>query len=69
MNLRVAIGEEPGIAKFFRIVPGQGKTGGGGLSTLRRDILEAHLADGWRHEELHVEVLTLNAFQPQLRGP
>ncbi|TDC68471.1 FkbM family methyltransferase [Actinomadura sp. GC306] len=59
MNLRVAIGDEPGVAEFFRIVPGQGKAGGGGLSTLRRDVLERHLADGWRHEELHVEVVTL----------
>ncbi|GGU39834.1 FkbM family methyltransferase [Actinomadura livida] len=59
VNLRVAIGDEPGTAEFFRIVPGRGKAGDGGLSTLRRDVLEGHLADGWRHEQLHVEVVTL----------
>ena len=37
--LDVAIGERPGLASFFRIVPGPGKTGGGGLSTLERDVL------------------------------
>ncbi|TMR04354.1 FkbM family methyltransferase [Actinomadura soli] len=59
VSLRVAVGDEPGTAMFFRIVPGRGKTGGGGLSTLRKDVLGRHLADGWRHEELRVEVVTL----------
>ncbi|WP_067469409.1 FkbM family methyltransferase [Actinomadura macra] len=59
VNLRVAVGGEPGTTMFFRIVPGRGKSGGGGLSTLRRDVLERHLADGWRHEELLVKVVTL----------
>ena len=58
-TLRLAVGDVPGRAMFFRIVPGPGKTGGGGLSTLRRDVLDAHLADGWRYEELHVEVVAL----------
>ncbi|WP_329089846.1 hypothetical protein OG979_36295 [Actinomadura citrea] len=49
----------PGRATLFRIVPGPGKTGGSGLSTLRRDVLDAHLADGWRLEELQVEVVPL----------
>lgn len=61
INLRVAVGDEPGTATFFRIVPGPEKTGGGGLSTLCRGVLEEHLADGWRHEELRVEVITLEA--------
>ena len=26
---------------------------------MRRDVLDAHLADGWRHEELQVEVVPL----------
>lgn len=59
VNLCAAVGDEPGTAAFFRVVPGRGKTGGGGLSTLRRDVLEGHLADGWRHEELRVTVITL----------
>ncbi|MFB4302233.1 FkbM family methyltransferase [Actinomadura sp. NTSP31] len=59
--LRVAVGNEPGIAGFFRVVPGRGKAGGGGLSTLRREVLEAHLANGWRHEVLDVEVVTLES--------
>lgn len=62
INLCVAVGDEPGDARFFRIVPGQGKSGGGGLSTLRRDVLEGHLANGWRHEELQVEIVTLEAI-------
>ncbi|WP_121438207.1 FkbM family methyltransferase [Actinomadura pelletieri] len=61
VNLRVAVGDEPGYASFFRVVPGAGMAGGGGLSTLRRDVLEGHLADGWRYEELRVEVVTLEA--------
>ncbi|MBO2465030.1 FkbM family methyltransferase [Actinomadura violacea] len=59
--LRTAVGDEPGTARFFRIVPGRGKTGGGGLSTLRRDVLATHLADGWRYEEFDVEVVTLES--------
>ncbi|MFI0481821.1 FkbM family methyltransferase [Actinomadura sp. 9N215] len=62
VNLCVAVGDRPGTATFFRVVPGRGKTGGGGLSTLRRDVLERHLADGWRHEELRVEVVTLETI-------
>ncbi|MBE1532624.1 FkbM family methyltransferase [Actinomadura algeriensis] len=62
VNLRVAVGDSPGTATFFRVVPGPGKTGGGGLSTLRRDVLARHLADGWRHEELRVEVVTLESI-------
>jgi FkbM family methyltransferase len=62
INLCVAVGDQPGDARFFRIVPGQGKKGGGGLSTLCRDVLEGHLADGWRHEELQVEVVTLETI-------
>ncbi|GAA0565312.1 FkbM family methyltransferase [Actinomadura livida] len=58
-TLCLAVGDAPGRAAFFRIVPGPGKTGGGGLSTLRRNVLDAHLADGWRHEELQVEVVAL----------
>ncbi|MFA1543509.1 FkbM family methyltransferase [Actinomadura monticuli] len=62
VSLCVAAGDKPGAAEFFRVVPGPGKTGGGGLSTLRRDVLGGHLADGWRHEELRVEVVTLEAI-------
>lgn len=62
VNLRVAVGDEPGTSTFFRVVPGRGKSGGGGLSTLRRDVLERHLADGWHHEELRVEVVTLETI-------
>ncbi|MFD0902093.1 FkbM family methyltransferase [Actinomadura sediminis] len=62
VNLRVAVGDAPGTATFYRVVPGRGKTGGGGLSTLRRDVLERHLAEGWRHEELRVEVVTLETI-------
>ncbi|WP_301174595.1 FkbM family methyltransferase [Actinomadura geliboluensis] len=62
VNLRMAVEDEPGTAAFFRVVPGRGKTGGGGLSTLRRDVLEGHLADGWRHEELQVKVVTLETI-------
>lgn len=59
---QVAIGEAPGAAAFFRIVPGPGQSGGGGLSTLRRDIREMHIAAGWRYEELRVEVVTLESI-------
>jgi FkbM family methyltransferase len=62
VNLGVAVGGEPGTAAFFRVVPGRGKSGGGGLSTLRRDVLERHLADGWRYEELRVQVVTLESI-------
>ncbi|MEU5993855.1 FkbM family methyltransferase [Spirillospora sp. NPDC047418] len=62
VNLCVAVGDEPGAAGFFRVVPGRGKTGGGGLSTLRWDVLEGHLANGWGHEELLVEVVTLETI-------
>lgn len=62
VNLRVAVGDEPGTARFFRVIPGRGQTGGGGLSTLRRDVLEGHLTNGWRHEELRVEVVTLETI-------
>ncbi|TDB80986.1 FkbM family methyltransferase [Actinomadura sp. KC216] len=63
------MGDEPGITTFFRVVPGRGKTGGGGLSTLRRDVLEMHLADGWRHEELRVEVVTLETVLGSYANP
>ncbi|MFG2091596.1 FkbM family methyltransferase [Spirillospora sp. NPDC048824] len=62
VNLRLAVGDEAGAATIFRVVPGPGMTGGGGLSTLRRDVLKGHLADGWRHEELGVDVVTLEAI-------
>ncbi|GGV07042.1 DNA-binding protein [Actinomadura cremea] len=62
VNLRLAAGEAPGSAAFFRIVPGPGKTGGGGLSTLDTAVRDAHLGDGWRHEELRVDVLTLDSI-------
>ncbi|MGI5206166.1 FkbM family methyltransferase [Spirillospora sp. CA-108201] len=62
VNLRVAVGDEPGTTTFFRVLPGRGKTGGGGLSTLRRDVLEGHLADGWHYEELSVEVVPLETI-------
>lgn len=62
VSLCAAVGDEPGTATFFRVVPGSGKKGGGGLSTLRREVLERHLADGWRHEELRVEVVTLETI-------
>ncbi|GAA4242422.1 hypothetical protein GCM10022254_75380 [Actinomadura meridiana] len=62
VNLCLAVGDQPGTAVFFRVVPGPGRTGGGGLSTLRRDVLDAHLADGWRYEELRVEVVRLETI-------
>ncbi|TDD87356.1 FkbM family methyltransferase [Actinomadura darangshiensis] len=62
VSLCVAVGDEPGTAAFFRVVPGRGKTGGRGLSTLRRDVLEEHLGDGWRHEELRVDVIALETI-------
>jgi FkbM family methyltransferase len=61
VNLRIAIGSEPGTATFFRIVPGPGMQGGGGLSTLDAEIARMHQAAGWRHEELRVQVVPLKA--------
>ena len=69
VTLDVAIGEQPGLASFFRIVPGPGKTGGGGLSTLEPDVLALHLADGWRCEELRVEVTRLETVLSDYAQP
>ncbi|SNR38506.1 FkbM family methyltransferase [Actinomadura mexicana] len=69
VTLDVAIGEQAGQASFFRIVPGPGKTGGGGLSTLERDVLALHLADGWRCEELRVEVTRLETVLSDYAQP
>ncbi|MFD0851279.1 FkbM family methyltransferase, partial [Actinomadura adrarensis] len=60
VTLDVAIAEQTGEASFFRVVPGPGKSGGGGLSTLDRDILAAHLADGWEFEKLQVRTVPLD---------
>lgn len=62
-TLEVAVGVEPGIARFFRILPGPGQPGerGLGLSTLRSDVRDMHVAAGWRFEELRVEVVTLES--------
>jgi FkbM family methyltransferase len=59
VTLSIAIGDREGAATFYRIVPGPGMTGGGGLSTLDRDVLEMHLAAGWRFEELQIEIVPL----------
>jgi FkbM family methyltransferase len=69
VTLDVAIGEQPGQTSFFRVVPGPGKTGGGGLSTLDRDVLALHLAVGWRCEELLVEVMRLETVLSEYVQP
>ncbi|MBG6089079.1 FkbM family methyltransferase [Actinomadura viridis] len=59
VTVAVAIGERAGTETFFRVVPGPGKVGGGGLSTLDRDVLDMHVAAGWGYEELRVETVRL----------
>ena len=61
VTLAAAVGSVPGAARFFRVVPGPGMTGGGGLSTLDREVLQRHVAAGWGFEELQVEVVRLDA--------
>lgn len=69
VTLDVAIGERPGLVSFFRIVPGPGKTGGDGLSTLERGVLALHLANGWRCEELRVDVTRLETVLSEYARP
>lgn len=61
VSLRRAVGTVPGLARFHRVTPGPGQSGGGGLSTLVEDVAARHRADGWRTEEFDVEVVTLES--------
>jgi FkbM family methyltransferase len=61
VTLRAAIAERAGDASFFRVLPGPGKSGGGGLSTLEPDVLAMHRADGWEYEEIEVRTVPLEA--------
>lgn len=61
VTLRRAIDMDPGTGTFFRMLPGPGMEGGGGLSTLDTRIMAMHAEAGWLHEELRVEVDTLEA--------
>jgi FkbM family methyltransferase len=69
VTLGVAIGRAPGTATFFRIVPGPGMEGGGGLSTLDREVVRMHRTAGWGHEELQVEVVSLEAVLQEHAEP
>ena len=69
VTLRLAISDRSGTASFFRIVPGPGKTGGGGLSTLDRDVLAVHVADGWRYEEIQVQTVPLQTVLSEHAEP
>lgn len=62
VTLQAAVSDMPGPVAFFRIVPGPGQTGGGGLSTFVQDVRDRHLADGWRYEEFQVEAVTLDSI-------
>lgn len=59
VTLEMAIGSIPGVASFYRVIPGTGMSGGRGLSTLDEGVLKMHLAAGWGAEELQVEVVRL----------
>lgn len=61
VTLRLAIDTHPGTATFYRVLPGPGMEGGGGLSTLDAQILEMHRRSGWRCEEIRVHVATLES--------
>ena len=62
VNLQVAVGTRPGVATFFRIVPGAERADEAGLSTLDEDMRDRHHRAGYVSEELTVEVVTLESI-------
>jgi FkbM family methyltransferase len=69
VNLKLAVGTRPGRAVFHRITAGPGQKGGGGLSTLREDVAGMHRGNGWRSEELEVQVRTLESVLAEHAAP
>jgi FkbM family methyltransferase len=62
VNLCVAAGSHPGIARFYRVCDVPGLRHGSDLSTLEPELAASHRQTGWRIEEMDVQVVTLEAI-------
>lgn len=62
VNLKVAVGTEPGTAVFHRILPTAELKVAAGLSTLEPEIVAMHRAAGLSMELFDVEVVTLESI-------
>ncbi len=60
VNLTIAIDEQAGTTRFYRIVAANGLVGGPALSTLDPDMVARHRAAGWGVEDLEVETEPLS---------